>query len=168
MTRHLEELPFDDHRPVSSELCSRDRVLIGSVRRNMMSLGSAVTLTLAGLTPLASADDRFVRELEAFCVSAAGMKRAVVASQDGATLAYVQSSGQPVVMVRTIHNRWRVSAWHRSLDEAGFDGMAPSEVAAPYCGIDRTDASGRHKVRWPLQQTPVHLKPTFDAMMSLH
>ncbi len=143
-------------------------MLIGSVRRNMMSLGSVVTLMLTGLTPLASANDRFVRELEAFCVSAAGVKTAVVASQDGATLAYVQSSGQPVVMVLTVHSRWRVSAWHRSLDEAGFDDMASSEEAAPYCGIDRTDTSGSHKARWPLQQTPVQLRPTFDDMMSLH
>jgi len=143
-------------------------VLIGSVRRNMMSLGSAVTLMLTGLTLLASADDRFVRELEAFCLSAAGVKTAVVASQDGATLAYVQSSGQSDVMVRTIHNRWRVSAWHRSLDESGFDEMASSEGGAPYCGIERTDTSAGHTVRWPLQQTPVHLRSMFEAMMSLH
>lgn len=101
-------------------------------------------------------------------MSAAGVKTVVVASQDGGTLAYVQSSGRPDVIVRTIHSRWRVSAWHRGLDEAGFDDMASLEAAAPYCGIDPTDTSGSHKLRWPLQQTPVQLKPTFDAMMSLY
>jgi hypothetical protein len=137
------------------------------LKPTMLSLASAVMLMLTGLAP-ASADDIFVRELEVFCVSETGVRTGVAASQDGATLAYVQSNGQPERMVRTVHNRSMVSSWHRSLDQAGFDDTPTSDSAAPYCGIDRTSVLASHSVRWPMHEPPRHLQPIFAAIMQLH
>lgn len=134
----------------------------------MVRRSSLAAILIFAFATGVNGDDRFVRELDAYCVSKAGVRTGVAASQDGATLAYVQSPDQPAVMVRTIHSRSRVSGWHDSLDLAEFEAMRTSPNAKPYCAIERSDSGGTHIVSWPEGQTPVSLAPTFDAMMRLH
>ena len=71
-------------------------------------------------------------------------------------------------MVRTVHNRASVSAWHAALDQAGLEALQLPATTQPYCAIERTGPAGSHKARWPRGETPTGLAPVFDVIMALH
>lgn len=128
----------------------------------------SLTAVLALTVTAANGDSRHIRELNVYCISADGLRTGVDASQDGATLAYVEALDGTRKMVRTLHSRQKVSLWHVALDAAGFDAMEVPEAAGPHCGIERLRHGKTHTVHWPKGETPSALLDVFGSIMELH
>lgn len=131
-------------------------------------IGTYIIIGITGLTVSASAaDSPFVRELDAYCVSADGVRRGVAASQDGATNSYVQHPSQEPLITRSVHSRRTVSRWHTALNAAGFDTLAGTEAEAPYCAIERIQYGQSHDVQWRDGETPAALVDVFGSMLGM-
>lgn len=128
----------------------------------------SLTAVLALTVTAANGDSSQIRELSAYCISADGLRTGVDASQDGATLAYVEALDGTWTMVRTVHSRRKVSLWHVALDAAGFDAMEMPGSAGPHCAIERLRYGKTHAVSWPEGETPSALLDVFGAIMELH
>ncbi|WP_343315441.1 hypothetical protein AAIB41_11550 [Brucella sp. BE17] len=128
---------------------------------------AAMVIGIGGvLTSPVMSDGRYVRELDAYCVTADGIRSGVAASQDGATNFYVQRLGAEMEFTRSVHSRHTVSQWHAMLDRVGFNEMLSADIAAPYCGIERTEHGRVHKVIWAKGAVPEPLSDVFASMLA--
>jgi hypothetical protein len=129
-------------------------------------LTGAMFMVFAIIQP--GAANAFTRELEVYCVASDDTRTGVAASQDGATLSYIEAAGDPAFMVLTVHNRSCVADWHGQLDLVRLETVLLATATQPYCAIERTGSGGNHKVSWPQGETPAFLAPVFKTIMGLH